>query len=119
MKKNQKELKRFFSKRKVEVVLRILRGESLDELSRELAVPASRLSEWRDEFLRAGEASMKTREPNAQDEEIRKLKETIGGMAVQVEILREGVRKWKAGAPRSAARGPSTRTQSSRATSDE
>ena len=47
MKKNQKELKQFFSKRKVEIVLRMLRGESLDELSRELAVPASRLSEWR------------------------------------------------------------------------
>jgi hypothetical protein len=100
MKKNQKnEVHRFSARRKVEIVLRVLKGESLDELSRELAVPASRLSEWRDEFLRAGEASMKTREPNAQDEEIRKLKETIGGMAVQVEVLREGVRKWKAGAP--------------------
>jgi hypothetical protein len=42
---------------------------------------------------------MKTREPSAQDEEIRKLKETIGSMAVPVEILREGVRKWKTGAP--------------------
>jgi hypothetical protein len=49
----------------VEIVLRVLKGESLDELSRELAVPVSRLSEWRDEFLRAGETSMKTREPNA------------------------------------------------------
>jgi hypothetical protein len=100
MKKNQKnEVQRFSARRKVEIVLRVLKGESLDELSRELGVPASRLSEWRDEFLRAGETSMKTREPNAQDEEIRKLKETIGGMAVQVEILREGVRKWKAGTP--------------------
>jgi hypothetical protein len=71
----------------VEIVLRVLKGESLDELSRELAVPASRLSEWRDEFLRAGEVSMKTREPNAQDEEIRKLKETIGSIAMENEVL--------------------------------
>jgi hypothetical protein len=100
MKKNQKnEVQRFSARMKVEVVLRVLKGESLDELSRELAVPASRLSEWRDEFLRAGEASMKTREPNAQDEEIRKLKETIGSIAMENEVLREGVRKWKAGAP--------------------
>jgi hypothetical protein len=84
---------------KVEVVLRMLKGESLDELSRELAVPASRLSEWRDEFLKGGEANMKTREPNVQDEEIRKLKETIGSIAMENEVLREGVRKWKAGAP--------------------
>lgn len=100
MKKTDKyEVKRFFPKRKVEIVLRMLKGESLDELSREVGVPASKLSEWREAFLTGGEANVKTREPNAQDEEIRKLKETIGGMAVQVEILREGVRKWKAGAP--------------------
>jgi transposase-like protein len=66
MKKNQKnEVQRFSARRKVEIVLRVLKGESLDELSRELGVPACRLSEWRDEFLRAGETSMKTREPNA------------------------------------------------------
>lgn len=100
MKKNQKsEVQRFSARMKVEVVLRVLKGESLDELSRELAVPASRLSEWRDEFLKAGEASMKTREPNAQDDEIRKLKETIGSIAMENEVLKEGVRKWKAGAP--------------------
>lgn len=100
MKKNQKsEVQRFSARMKVEIVLRVLRGESLDELSRELAVPASRLSEWRDEFLKAGEVSMKTREPNAQDEEIRKLKETIGSIAMENEVLREGVRKWKSGAP--------------------
>lgn len=100
MKRNEKnEVKRFFPKRKVEIVLRMLRGETLDELSRELTVPASRLSEWREEFLRGGEASMKTREPNAQDDEICKLKETIGSIAMENEVLREGVRKWKAGAP--------------------
>jgi len=97
--KEKNEVKRFFPKRKVEIVLRMLRGESLDELSREIRVPASKLSEWRDEFLRGGEASMKSREPNSQDEEIRRLKETIGSIAMENEVLREGVRKWKAGAP--------------------
>lgn len=100
MRKNQKiEVKRFSARRKVEIVLRVLKGESLDELSREIGQPASRLSEWRDDFLRAGEASMKVRDPNVQDEEIRKLKETIGGLAVELEVAREGVRKWKTGAP--------------------
>ena len=35
------------------MVLRILRGEDSDTLSRELGVTAARLSEWRDEFLAA------------------------------------------------------------------
>jgi hypothetical protein len=100
MRKNHKtEVMRFSARRKVEIVLRVLKGESLDELSREIGQPASRIAEWRDEFLRAGEASMKTREPNAQDEEIRKLKETIGSIAMENEVMREGIRKWKAGAP--------------------
>jgi len=99
MKRNGKEMKRFFPKRKVEIVLRMLKGESLDELSREVAVPASKLSEWREAFLAGGEANLKSREPNAQDDEIRKLKETIGSIALENEVLREGVRKWKVGAP--------------------
>jgi len=100
MKKNNKsEVKRFSAGRKVEVVLRVLKGESLDGVSREIGQPASRISEWRDDFLRAGEASMKVREPDMHDEEIRKLKETIGGLTVALEVTREGVRKWKAGLP--------------------
>jgi transposase-like protein len=64
MKKNQKnKVQRFSARRKVEIVLRVLKGESLDELSRELAVPASRLSEWRDEFLRGGETSVGNEAP--------------------------------------------------------
>ena len=42
---------------------------------------------------------MKVRDPSVQDEEIRKLKETIGGLAVELEVTRQGIRKWKAGAP--------------------
>ena len=99
MKKHQKsEMRRFSAGRKVEIVLRVLKGESLDEISREIGQPASRISEWRDDFLRAGEASMKVRDPSVQDEEIRKLKETIGGLAVELEVTRQGIRKWKAGA---------------------
>jgi hypothetical protein len=34
--------------RKVEVVLRMLKGESLDALSRELGITAARLAQWWD-----------------------------------------------------------------------
>lgn len=42
---------RFNSTRKMEVVLRLLRGEALDGLSRELGVAASTLSGWKEAFL--------------------------------------------------------------------
>jgi len=42
-------------------VLRLLRAEDLELLSRKLSVRAAELSAWRDAFLAAGEASLKTR----------------------------------------------------------
>lgn len=42
-------VKRWSATRKQEVVLRLLRGESLDAVSRETGVPAGNLSSWRDE----------------------------------------------------------------------
>jgi hypothetical protein len=42
------------AKRKQSAVLRLLRGEDLELVSRELAVSAAELSVWRDAFLAAG-----------------------------------------------------------------
>ena len=49
------------AKRKQSAVLRLLRGEDLELVSRELSVPAAEMSAWRDAFLAAGEATMKTK----------------------------------------------------------
>jgi transposase InsO family protein len=42
-------------------VLRLLRGEELDALSRELGVTAATLAQWRERFLAAGQASLRER----------------------------------------------------------
>ena len=42
---------RFSSRRKAEAVLRLLHGEELDALSRELGVTAATLAQWRERFL--------------------------------------------------------------------
>jgi hypothetical protein len=49
------------ARRKQGAVLRLLRGEDLEPVSRELGVPAAELSAWRDAFPAAGEASLKGR----------------------------------------------------------
>jgi transposase len=48
---NSGERGRFSSQRKTSVVLRLLRGEDLELVSRELGVTAATLSSWRDDFL--------------------------------------------------------------------
>ncbi len=47
--------RRISARRKLEAVLRSLRGEDLELISRELGVTAAELSGWRDAFLAGGE----------------------------------------------------------------
>ena len=42
---------RFSARRKRATVLRLLRGENLESVSRELGITAARASQWRDQFL--------------------------------------------------------------------
>jgi hypothetical protein len=47
------------ARKKTNAVLRLLPGESLEELSRELKVEAHRLAAWRDDSLAAGKHGLK------------------------------------------------------------
>ena len=68
-------------------VLRLLRGESIELVSRELSVTAAELSAWRDAFLAAGEASLKTRSADDRDAEIARLKGKLGDLTMANELL--------------------------------
>ena len=87
----KKDKGRFSFKRKQAAVLRLLRGEDLDSLSRELGVTAARLSRWRDDFLAAGEAGLKSRQPDSRDDEITRLREKVGELTMSLEVSREAV----------------------------
>ncbi|MBI9093237.1 MAG: helix-turn-helix domain-containing protein [Desulfobacterium sp.] len=80
--------KRFWAQHKVEAVLRLLRGEDLELLSRELGVPASSLSEWQEIFLAQGAEGFKKRS-SKDDLENRRLKEMVGEQAMTIELLQE------------------------------
>jgi transposase len=90
---------RFSVRRKVAVIVRMLRGEDLDTLSRELGVTAATLSSWREDFLAAGEAGLKSRAPAPEDAETARLKEMIGELTMRNELLRERCRAMEGGRP--------------------
>lgn len=94
---------RWSSKRKSAVVLRLFRGESLDEVSRETGVTAARLSEWRESFLAAGEQGLKQRNLDpAQEavfEEKRRLQAKIGEMTMDQELLLEKIHRLEGDRP--------------------
>ena len=77
---------RFSAGRKRETVLRLLRGEDLDSVSRELGITAARASRWRDQFLAAGQAGLKSRAPDARDEDHRRLQAKIGELLMETEF---------------------------------
>src|SRR3954467_13812876 len=58
------------ARRKLAAVTRLLRGEPLETVARELNVTVARLSAWRDRALVGAEAAMKERERDSRDEEL-------------------------------------------------
>ena len=91
--------RRMSAKRKQSAVLRLLRGEDLELVSRELSVPAAELSAWRDAFLAAGEASLKTRPADGRDAEIGRLKAKVGDLTMANELLATKIEHLEAGRP--------------------
>ena len=90
---------RWSSRRKTEVVLRILRGEALDALSRELGVTAAALAQWRDQFLAGGQAGVRSRSADARDEDLARLRAKIGELTMENELLRERAERAEGGRP--------------------
>ncbi len=91
--------KRFSARKKLAAVQRLLRGESLEALSRELNLPAHRLSEWRERALLGAEGALKERERDARDEEIERLKAKVGEITMANELLYAKIDKLETGRP--------------------
>jgi predicted RNase H-like nuclease (RuvC/YqgF family) len=85
--------------RKRDAVLRLLRGEDLELVSRELGVTAAELSGWREAFLAAGEVSLKSRPADARDAEIGRLKEKVGDLTMTTELLEAKIERLETARP--------------------
>jgi hypothetical protein len=87
------------ARRKQDAVLRLLRGEDLELLSRQLGVTAAELSGWREAFLAAGEACLKSRPADARDDEIGRLKEKVGDLTMANELLEAKIERLETARP--------------------
>ena len=73
--------------RKREAALRLLRGEPVELLSRELGVEIFRLEAWRDKALAGIDASLKERKGDPVKAELDIAMKRIGELTMQVELL--------------------------------
>ena len=90
---------RFSAGRKREVVMRLLRGEDLESVSRAVGITAARASHWRAQFLAAGQAGLKSRATDARDEDHRRLQAKIGELLMETELLYAKVDQLEASGP--------------------
>lgn len=79
--------------RKREVVLRLLRGESVELLSRELGVPLYRLEQWRQKADAALDGALKEREVDPAAGELSAAMQRIGELSMEIELLRSRIER--------------------------
>ena len=90
------EVQRWTAKRRGALVLSILRGEiSIQEAARRHALTVAELEEWKDRFLCGAENALRSRprdEEALKDEQIRKLKQKVGELVLDLDILKEATK---------------------------
>ena len=79
--------------RKREVALRLLRGEPLDALARELGVEIYRLEEWKNKAISGIDASLRERDGDPLEKELQSALSKIGELMMDNELLREKMRR--------------------------
>src|SRR6187397_624724 len=90
---------RMSRQRKSAAVLRLLRGEDLETVSRELGVTAATLTGWHDAFLAGGEAALMTRAATGEELESERLKAKLGAALIERDLLNEKIALLEAGRP--------------------
>jgi transposase-like protein len=91
-------IERWTAKRRVAPVVSILTGAtSVAEAARQHGLTVAEVEEWRENFLLGAENALRTRpkdEEVLKDEQIKKLKQKIGDLVVDKDILREALKPY-------------------------
>ncbi len=77
---------RWSGQRKMEVVVRLLRGEDLGELSREVQVAPAELESWRRVFLEGGVNGLRRRSGDPVERELERTRAKVGELTMRLEL---------------------------------
>ena len=91
-------IERWTAKRRVALVVSILKGEtSVAEAARTQGLTVAEVEEWREKFLVGAENALRSRpkdEEVLKNEQIKKLKQKIGDLVLDNDILREALKSY-------------------------
>jgi len=92
--------RRWTASRKLDAVMCVLRGQSLDAVSRKYGVSLHDLTLWRNKVLSGAESALKTKDiDETQDAEKKTLLSKIGEITMDCELLREKIKRLENGVP--------------------
>ena len=90
------EIQRWTARRRTALVLSILKGEmTAEEVARRHGLAVSEVEDWKQRFLTAAHNALRSRprdEDALRDEQIRRLKQKVGELVIEVDTLREALR---------------------------
>ncbi len=94
---DQDDIQRWTTKRKAALVLSILKGEtSAQEAARKHGVTVAEIEDWKERFLLGAENALRARPKDDEalkEEQIKRLKQKIGDMVMDMDILREAMKR--------------------------
>jgi len=79
-------MKRISASKKEEIVLRLLQGESINELSRELKISVPEIESWKNSFLLAAKEGLKSKGKDPLEKELELAKKTIGELTMELNL---------------------------------
>jgi len=97
-----RKYRRWNASRKAEVVIALLKGEPLEEVSRVTGQPAHMLKEWKETFLQGGQATFQvgvSAKEKALKAENTSLKAKVGSLVMDKDLLAEKIHRLEDGVP--------------------
>ena len=89
-------IQRWTAKKRVSLVISILKGETtMQEAARKHDLTVAEIEDWKDKFLSAGENALRSRpkdEEGLKEEQIKKLKQKVGELVMDLDIMREAMK---------------------------
>lgn len=90
-------VQRWTAKRRAALVLSVLKGEtSTQEAARAHGLIVAEIEDWKEKFLAAAENALRTRprdDEALKEEKIRKLKQKVGELVLDIDILKEAQKR--------------------------
>lgn len=96
---NLENVQRWTARRRAALVMQIVKGEtSAQEAARKHGLTVAEVEDWKDRFLAGAENALRSRprdEEALKDEEIKRLKQKVGELVLDNDILREAMKPYR------------------------